>query len=120
MINLNHSRRVAFNKCEYWKREESFKGDANTFIHKKKPSGVFYGKPVANINDEENSLNRVMLFSKNTITLEIQDHINIEHGDIVWFRKSIWFVNGVQKKEILKESQYMSDKSFIYYVDLRK
>ena len=120
MINLNHSRRVAFNKCTYWKREENFKGDANELIHKKKPSGIFFAKPVNNKNKEENNVNGVMMFTQDNITLETQDKVNIDRGDIVWFRKGIWFVDRVQAQEILRESQYMSEQAYIYYLDLRK
>jgi len=53
-INIYHSRRINYNRCLYWERDESGIGNEDELIYKKKPSGVFYA---TESNVETNSMN---------------------------------------------------------------
>ena len=120
-INLFHSRRTSYALCKYWKRKTNGYGDANELIHNEKPSGYFYAKPMSAKNKDLETLQGVMMYDKDSLTLKTTDDIkDLKAQDIIEFRGSLWFVDNVQDEEIVKQTQFNYSNSFIYYLSIRK
>lgn len=120
-INLFHSRRTSYALCKYWKRKTNGYGDANELIHNEKPSGYFYAKPMSAKNKDLETLQGVMMYDKDSLTLKTTDDIkDLKAQDIIEFRGSLWFVDNVQVEEIVKQTQFNYSNSFIYYLSIRK
>lgn len=120
-INLFHSRRTSYALCKYWKRKTNGYGDANELIHNEKPSGYFYAKPMSAKNKDVETLQGVMMYDKDSLTLKTTDDIkDLKAQDIIEFRGSLWFVDNVQVEEIVKQTQFNYSNSFIYYLSIRK
>lgn len=120
-INLFHSRRTSYALCKYWKRKTNGYGDANELIHNEKPSGYFYAKPMSAKNKDVETLQGVMMYDKDSLTLKTTDNIkDLKAQDIIEFRGSLWFVDNVQVEEIVKQTQFNYSNSFIYYLSIRK
>lgn len=120
-INLFHSRRTSYALCKYWKRKTNGYGDANELIHNEKPSGYFYAKPISAKNKDLETLQGVMMYDKDSLTLKTTDDIkDLKAQDIIEFRGSLWFVDNVQVEEIVKQTQFNYSNSFIYYLSIRK
>ena len=120
-INLFHSRRTSYALCKYWKRKTNGYGDANELIHNEKPSGYFYAKPMSAKNKDLETLQGVMMYDKDSLTLKTTYDIkDLKAQDIIEFRGSLWFVDNVQAEEIVKQTQFNYSNSFIYYLSIRK
>lgn len=120
-INLFHSRRTSYALCKYWKRKTNGYGDANELIHNEKPSGYFYAKPMSAKNKDLETLQGVMMYDKDSLTLKTTDDIkDLKAQDIIEFRGLLWFVDNVQVEEIVKQTQFNYSNSFIYYLSIRK
>ena len=74
-INLFHSRRTSYALCKYWKRKTNGYGDANELIHNEKPSGYFYAKPMSAKNKDVETLQGVMMYDEDSLTLKTTDDI---------------------------------------------
>lgn len=120
-INLFHSRRTSYALCKYWKRKTNGYGDANELIHNEKPSGYFYAKTMSAKNKDLETLQGVMMYDKDSLTLKTTDDVkDLKAQDIIEFRGSLWFVDNVQVEEIVKQTQFNYSNSFIYYLSIRK
>lgn len=121
-VNIFHSRRTNFQECKYWVREEDEKiGDASQWILKKTPAGTFWAKEISPRLNQMNQLAGVFAFDKDTITLESSDDLSdIAQGCIVLYNGKVWFVKDVQCRVFNKETQFSSEITYKYYINIRR
>lgn len=122
MVDIYHSRRGHFKSCTYWLRDESDRiGDLTTWVLKTTPSGIFYAKETTPITNQANQTNNVFIYDKNMVSLETYDDINdIKRGCVVLYNGTAWFVDSVQKKIIIKESEFQNVDKALWVINLRK
>lgn len=121
-IDLFHSRRTKYHYCEYWVRDERDRsGTPSQWVNMNVVSGGFYAKTASPKSTQMNVINGVWANDNHFVTLETDDDIDdISKGTIVKFNDQLWLVEGVQREEHLKESQFSNHIHYKYYVSLRK
>ena len=84
-VDLFHSRRANFSKCEYWVRDErNSVGSPQQWVLRNVPSGRFYARPISVKSNQMNVVNGVWALDSNRITLETDDGIDdISRGSVV-------------------------------------
>lgn len=121
-VDLFHSRRANYHKCEYWIRDErTASGTPSQWITFNQSSGWFYAKPLSVKSTQMNVINGVWATDDNRITLETDDDIDdISRGSIVKFDEKLWIVEAVQREIHNKESEFCKHIDYKYVLALRK
>lgn len=118
MIDIYHSRRAMYNKCKYWKRDESKK---SILEYNTEPSGFFYAKPDRSIQKQENQVSNVFHFDKTVFTLKTNDEVeDLTHGDIVEYRGEKYLVEEVSLGIHIKETEFSTQQHATTYIYLRR
>lgn len=118
-INIYHSRRINYNRCVYWVRDESGVGNEEELYYKKKPAGVFYATEGNAETNAMNMIGGVFMTEEYDILLESTDWLDGLHKDcIVRYNGELWRVNEVQKKPFKKESACRNRKTYKWYIGL--
>lgn len=121
-VDLFHSRRTNYHKCEYWIRDERNKsGSPSQWVLMNEPSGWFYGKPLSPKSNQPNVINGTWMLDSNHITLETDDDVNdITRGCVVKFDDQLWLVESVQKQIHNKESEFCKHIDYKYTIALTR
>ena len=119
-VDLFHSRRTNYSKCEYWVRDERTEsGSPQQWILYNQPAGWFYAKPVSVKNTQMNIVNGVWATDSNHVTLESDEEINdISRGCIVKYAEELWLVESVQMQVHWKESEFSKHQDYKYTISL--
>lgn len=121
MIDIYHSRRGKFRKCEYWLRDESDSFDINSWVLKNKPQGIFYATEVNAISNQANPINNAIMFDKNMVAISTDDDIeDISRGCIVLYNGKTWIVDNVQAEIHKKETEFQSGTHATWTLSLRR
>jgi hypothetical protein len=121
-VDLFHSRRINYDRCEYWVRDErDSTGSPSEWIMRNDKSGVFYARAISPENNQANVVSNVWMLDSNNITLETDDDIHeMTRGCIVKYDNDLWLVQGVQKSIHLKESEFSKHKHYKYIINITK
>lgn len=121
-VNIYHSRRTNYRKCIYWNRDERDSiANSSKWIANNKPDGSFFGRPVSNKTTMNNPVNNVMMFDRNSITLETDDDIdNIQVNSIVKYNNSVWILENIQAIPHIKEMAFSTRTHYKYILTLRR
>lgn len=121
-IDLFHSRRSNYHKCEYWIRDERDKsGSPQEWVLHNQSSGFFWAKPLSVKSTQANVINGSWMLDKNYITLETDDEISdIDRGSVVKFDDQLWLVEAVQREIHNKESEFSKHIDYKYVLSLTK
>ena len=121
-VDLFHSRRTNYHKCEYYIRDErDSKGSPSQWVTYNQPSGSFYAKPISVKSTQMNVVNGTWNLDNNYITLETDDDIDdISRGSVVRFDEKLWIVESVQREIHNKESEFCKHIDYKYVLALRK
>lgn len=118
MVDIYHQRRGMFRRCKYWKRDESKK---SVLEYNDTPKGTFWAKEEASLQNQENTSSNVFHFDRNVITIKTNDEVaDLEHGDIVEYRRDKWFVDSVSFGLHTKETEFSNKIHATAYINLRK
>lgn len=118
-IDIYHSRRINYNRCIYWVRDEDGIGDEDELIYKKKPAGIFYATESNAETNSANMLAGVFMTEQYDVLLESSDWLDVLCKDcIVKYNGELWRVNEVQKKPYKKESQFRTKKTYKWFIGL--
>jgi len=107
-IDLFHSRRTNYHKCEYWVRDErSISGTPEQWVYNHKSNGCFWAKIISNKTNQINIVNNVWALDSNHIALESDDYIqDICRGSLVSFNDELWLVENANFIPHNKESEF--------------
>lgn len=117
-IDINTSRRTNHSKCEYWKVNERNK-DKSELIYEKKSDGVFYAKEISAFSKDIQYIGDVFAFQSNTITLVTSDNNDISINNIVRFNGKLWIVVNIQRRRIMKQTEFSKKTSHYTYIQLK-
>lgn len=119
-VDLFHSRRSNYHRCEYWIRDERDAiGTPEEWILYNQRAGVFYARPVSAKNSQMNVVNGVWVFDNKHITIETDDEIqDITRGSLVKYDDELWLVESVQFEEHRKESEFSKHTDYKYYISM--
>ncbi len=117
MVNIYASRRVAYEKCAWLKRDEAKNRDPEWT---KKPTGVFYATEE---NPEYGSDSRVLgtfIADTSAITLKTSDDVEgVSANDLVRYDGRDWVVTGVSLKKVKQRSEFCRKSQYVTYLTLR-
>lgn len=121
-VDLFHSRRTNYHKCEYWIRDErTASGTPSQWVTYNQSSGTFYVKPVSVKSTQMDVVSGVWAIDKNRITLETDDEVtDIDRGCIIKFDDQLWLVEAVQREIHNKESEFSKHIDYKYIISLTK
>ena len=107
-VDLFHSRRTNYLRCEYWVRDERDQtAPASEWVVYNQPSGVFYARFASPKSTRMDAISGVWAFDSDSLTLETDDHIDdISRGSLIRLEGEFWIVDTVQRVAHLKESEY--------------
>lgn len=121
-VDLFHSRRTNYNRCEYWIRDERNKsGSPSQWVLYNQSSGIFYAKPLTPKSTQANVVNGTWMLDSNHIVLETDDDVtDIDRGSIVKYDEGLWLVESVQREIHNKESEFSKHTDYKYIISLTK
>lgn len=121
-VDLFHSRRANYHKCEYWIRDKRAQsGTPSQWVLMNVSSGFFWAKPLSVKSTQMNVINGTWASDRNNITLETDDDvIDIDRGCIVKFDDQLWLVEAVQREIHNKESEFCKHIDYKYIISLTK
>ena len=121
-IDLFHSRRANYRKCEYWIRDErDSSGTPQEWVTYNQPSGRFYAKPASPKTNRMDALQGVWAFDSNGITIETDDYAEgIARGCLVRMDGELWLVESVQKAIHVKESEFSKRLRYRYTISMAR
>ena len=121
-VDLFHSRRTNYHKCEYWIRDESnMAGSSSEWIVHNMVSGKFYAKQVRPLINRMNNIAGVWSVDMNETALFTEEDVDdLTRGSVVRFQGELWIVNSVQKTEHLKESEFRRKMDFSYTIEITR
>lgn len=121
-VDLFHSRRTNYHKCDYYIRDERAQsGSPSQWVLYNQPSGWFYAKPLSLKSTQMNAINGVWALDRNHITLETDDDIDdLSRGSIVRFDEELWLVESVQRMIHNKESEFCKHIDYKYIIELTR
>lgn len=118
-INEYTSRRVNFELCYYWKRNDEEK-DLSEYLLEEVPNGRFYAREITAFTNRKQEINNTFLFDETTITIETNDTIEAKVGDVVYFDDEVWVVLNIQRKHIHKNKQFLKADYNRTYLQLKR
>lgn len=113
------SRRVNYDECKYWKRDNTSK-DLEEYVYENEFTGIFYARETNSLYKEKDIVGDMFMFDRNTITIETDDIVDIDSNDIVLYDDDYWCVVNVQEKIKHKSSQFLKKTFHKTYIQLRK
>lgn len=118
MIDIYHSRRTKYEECPYYVDKPD--RPLEQWVLFKKPTGYIYCQPVDLRHLQQNQVNNVMMFDKDTIALLTSDECDeLGRGSVILYRGHPWIVDNINKEIHLKESQFGEDH-YDTYIYLRR
>ena len=118
-IDIYHSRRNTFNRCEFYTRDET--ADIEKLVHNKLPDGIFYAIEIAAIRSDKNDVGNVMRFDRNQITLKTGDDVaKLRPDDVVKYRGKLWIVSDLQYDIDIEESEFRREEQCDTIISLRR
>lgn len=117
-IDINTSRRTLHERCRYWKVKDKNK-DRSEIVYEQKEEGVFYAKEISAYSKDMQVIGEVFMFQSNMTTIMTMDSNNISVNDIVEFDNKIWRVINIQRRRLMKQSQFSKKTSEITYIQLK-
>ena len=117
-IDLNTSRRTNHSKCKYWKVNERNK-DRSELVYQKKADGTFYAREISAYSKDNQFVGDVFAFQSNTITIITSDKNNVGINNIVEFNGKLWIVINIQKRRVMKQTQFLKRTSEYTYLQLK-
>lgn len=122
MINIQKSRRVYHQFCEWWQRDEKLSNNnLNEYIYNTERTGVFWAKATSSYSKQKQEYVDVFNFDYDAITIETTDEIgSMKAGDIVKYKNYLWKV--VAKQIVFDNSSEYYTHGAIgrTYIQLRK
>ncbi len=121
-VDLFHSRRTNYHKCEYYIRDErNQSGSPSQWVLYNQPSGSFYAKPLSVKSTQMNVINGTWALDKNHIALETDDDVDdLSRGSVVRFDDELWLVESVQREIHNKESEFCKHIDYKYFIELTR
>lgn len=120
-IDLWGSRRVNFERCEWYGRDEKATKDLSKIVYKSKPNAVFYAKETSAESRQKQELGGLFLGDESTMQIVTNDDVEgIKGGDLVKFRGMMWHVTSTQMTETHKQSQFLDKVTRTTYIGLRR
>lgn len=120
-FDLWGSRRVNFEYCEWYERDEKATKDLSKLVYNKAPSAVFYAKETSAESRQKQELGGLFLGDESTIQIVTQDDVEgIKGGDLVKFRGQMWHVSATQATEVHKQGQFLDKTTKTTYIGLRR
>lgn len=112
------TRRISFDRCEYWKRDEGV-SDLSEYCKSKKPSGIFWAYRLSAETKTKSRIVNSFGVDANSITIRTEDAVDVEQGDYVRYDGRLWFAENVQRTDIHRQSQFMKSTSQATVIRLR-
>lgn len=107
------------NLCPFWVRNEDGVGNSEEYVYNRKPSGYFYAKEA---NAETNNTNIIVgsfMADQHMVMLKSADDLrDITENSIVRYNNCLWRVESIQKEPIRKESEFCSEMTYYWYLQL--
>ena len=120
-FDLWGSRRINFEYCEWYERDEKATKDLSKLVYKNKPTTTFYAKETSAESRQKQELSGLFLGDESTIQIVTQDDVEgIKGGDLVKFRGQMWHVTGTQSTEVHKQGQFLDKTTKTTYIGLRR
>ena len=121
-VDLFHSRRANYDRCEYWIRDErNASGTPSQWVLNNVPSGHFWAKPVSVKSSQMNVVNGVWALDDHRMALETDDDIDdISRGSVVRFGGELWLVESTQREIHHKESEFSRHLDYRYVLNLTR
>ena len=120
-VDLWGSRRVNFERCEWYERDEKATKDLSKLVYKTKPTAIFYAKETSAESRRKQELGGLFLGDESTIQIVTKDDVEgIKGGDLVKFRGKTWNVTATQSAETHKQAQFLDKVTKTTYIGLRR
>lgn len=120
-IDLWASRRTAFERCEWYQRDEKATKDLSKIVYKEKPSAIFHAKEANSITYQKQEFGGAFLGDETSVTIQTHDVLDgIKAGDRIRYKGVLWGVTSVQKAEEHKQAQLMEAITKSTYIGLRR
>ena len=121
-VDLFHSRRVNYARCEYWVRDERDSvGSPEQWILANRASGNFYARPVSTKNTQMDVVSGVWAFDSDHVTLETDEDVDdISRGSVVRYADQLWIVESVQRFAHWKESEFSKRQDYRYVLAMAR
>lgn len=120
-IDAYASRRVRYEYCKWWARDEGDPIPSSILVATKEPDGVFYAKEEAPRYDSQGQTSSVFMVGQSTMTLSTGDCVDgIGENSIVLYDGEEWIVSSVQKRKVKRRSQFSVMPQFVTYLTLRR
>lgn len=118
-VDIYHSRRDMFNFCPFWVRNEDGIGNSEEYVYNKAPSGYFYAKEVDAETVGSNVIYGAFMADQHHILIESADDLtDMTENSIVKYKNHLWRVKDLQKRLIVKESEFSSIETYYWYIQL--
>ncbi len=118
MIDIYHSRRTKYESVPYY--VEAPDRQLEQWVLVNKPSGYIYCQPVDARQLENNQVNNVMMFDKNSIVLLTSDDCDdLKPKSVLLYRGHPWIVDNLRKELHLKESEF-GENHYDTYIYIRR
>ncbi len=120
-FDLWGSRRTAFERCEWYQRNEKATKDLSKIVFNDKPTAIFYAKEANSATYQKQDLGGVFLADESVVMIETSDAVyGIKGGDRVNFRNALWMVTSVQQTESHKQAQFIEGTTKKTYISLKR
>ena len=120
-FDLWGSRRINFEYCEWYERDEKATKDLSKLVYKSKPTAIFYANEISAESRQKQEFGGLFLGDESTIQIATQDDVEgIKGGDLVKFRGQMWHVTGTQATEVHKQGQFLDKTTKTTYIGLRR
>lgn len=117
MVNVYASRRGAYEKCAWLRRDEAESRDPEWAS---KPTGVFYATEEAPEYGQDSRIMETFMADSSTITLRTSDDVgDLGTEDIVRYDERDWLVTSVQRRKVKSRSEFCRNAQYVSYVALR-
>lgn len=121
MIDLNESRRVNYEKVDYWKRDENSTMTTSELVLKKRASGSFYATEMNPKSERNNIVDNSFLFDDSSIILMTRDDVSgLIQNDIVRYEGELWMVTSIQRRKVKKRSEFSVRPTFHTYISIKR
>ena len=118
-IDIFESRRINFERVEFWKRD--IRSDTPTSeIVSEKASGIFYAREVNAESSSNDIVSGSFMFDDSNIMLITNDDVReLSQNDVCKYDERLWNVVSIQRKRIKKRSEFSRIPVYKTYIMLR-
>lgn len=117
-INIYGNHRTYYNKCLYWACKVK-NTEPNTITSENEPSGTFWAKEKAPRYSKKDIVSESFMLDNNTMVLETKDCVDdMKPNYLVKYDDRIWRVSTIQRKKVNRRNQLISNRSYIYTINL--